>query len=294
MSNQLKTILLLGSLSALLIAIGGAMGPDFLGYAVVSAAVMNLGAYFFSDRIVLASSGAREVTVEQAPELHAMVAELADQAGIPKPRVYIVPEAQPNAFATGRSPQHAVVAVTEGILQLLDARELRGVLAHELSHVKNRDVLISSIAATVAAAVSYIARVAGFFGGERRDREGPGGLESLLLLLVAPIAATLIQFGVSRSREFEADRSGAALSGDPEALARALEKLEGGAQAMPAQVQPAMASLFIVNPFGAVRSVARLFSTHPSTEERVRRLRAMETEVPAPGAAWSSSAPTHL
>ncbi len=290
MSNQLKTILLLGSLSALLIAIGGAMGPDFLGYAVVSAAVLNLGAYFFSDKIVLATSGAQEVTEAQAPELHAMVADLAQQAGIPKPRVYIIPEAQPNAFATGRSPKQGVVAVTEGILQLLDARELRGVLAHELSHVKNRDVLISSIAATVAAAVSYIAHVAGFFGGARRDREGPGGLESLLLLLVAPIAATLIQFGISRSREFEADRSGAALSGDPEALARALEKLESGARAMPAQVEPAMASLFIVNPFGAVRSVARLFSTHPSTEERVRRLRAMEG---APGGpTWSSRAAT--
>ncbi len=290
MSNQLKTILLLGSLSALLIAIGGAMGPDFLGYAVVSAAVMNLGAYFFSDKIVLATSGAQEVTEAQAPELHAMVADLAHKAGIPKPRVYIIPEAQPNAFATGRSPKLGVVAVTEGILQLLDARELRGVLAHELSHVKNRDVLISSIAATVAAAVSYIAHLAGFFGGGRRDGAGPSALQSLLLLLVAPIAATLIQFGISRSREFEADRSGAALSGDPEALARALEKLESGARARPAQVEPAMASLFIVNPFGAVRSVARLFSTHPSTEERVRRLRAMEG---APGGTtWSSRAAT--
>ena len=293
MSNQVKTLLLLGALSALLIAIGGAMGPDFLTYAVVVAAVMNLGAYFFSDRIVLASQHAQEVRAEQAPELHALVAELAQEAGIPKPRVYIIPEGQPNAFATGRSPKHGVVAVTEGILQLLDERELRAVLAHELSHVKNRDVLISSIAATVAAAVSYIAHLAGFFGGSRRDGQGPGALESLLLLLVAPVAATLIQFGISRSREFEADHSGATLSHDPEALARALEKLEAGVRAVPAQVQPAMASLFIVNPFGAMRNVARLFSTHPSTEERVRRLRAMES---TPGFAppWSSSAPTQL
>jgi heat shock protein HtpX len=292
MSNQLKTILLLGSLSALLIAIGGAMGPNFLGYAVLAAAAMNLGSYFFSDKIVLASQRAQEVTAAQAPELHAIMEELSAKAGIPKPRVYLIPQAQPNAFATGRSPKVGVVAVTQGILQLLDARELRGVLAHELSHVKNRDVLISSIAATVAAAVSYIAHVAGFFGGsQRRNGQGPNPLQSLLLLLVAPVAATLIQFGVSRSREFEADKSGAALSGDPEALAQALLKLDAGARAIPAQVEPAMASLFIVNPFGAVRNVARLFSTHPSTEERVRRLRAMEAPGVAEAPGWSSAAP---
>ncbi len=294
MSNQLKTILLLGALSALLIAIGGAMGPDFLTYAVVGAAVMNLGAYFFSDKIVLATQRAQEVTAAQAPELHAIVEELSARTGIPKPPVFTIPQAQPNAFATGRSPKVGVVAVTEGILQLLDARELRGVLAHELSHVRNRDVLISSIAATVAAAVTYAARVAGFFGGSRRNGEGPSGLQSLVLLLVAPVAATLIQFGISRSREFEADKSGAALSGDPEALARALEKLEAGARALPAQVEPAMASLFIVNPFGAVRGVARLFSTHPSTEERVRRLRAMEVPEAGPVSGWRSSAPGAL
>jgi heat shock protein HtpX len=294
MSNQLKTILLLGALSALLVAIGGAMGPDFLTYAVVGAAAMNLGAYFFSDRIVLATQHAEEVTAEQAPELHAIVEELSARAGIPKPRVYVIPQAQPNAFATGRSPKVGVVAVTQGILQQLDARELRGVLAHELSHVKNRDVLISSIAATVAAAVSYVAHVAGFFGGSRRDGQGGNPLQSLLLLLVAPVAATLIQFGISRSREFEADKSGAALSGDPEALARALEKLEASARALPAQVEPAMASLYIVNPLGAVRNVARLFSTHPSTEERVRRLRAMEVTEAHPMEGWSSRAPGTL
>lgn len=292
MSNQLKTIVLLGALSAILIAIGGAMGPDFLTYAVVMAAVMNLGAYFFSDKIVLASQRAQEVTPEQAPELHAIVDELSQKADIPKPRVYLIPQPQPNAFATGRSPKVGAVAVTEGILQLLDARELRGVLAHELSHVKNRDVLISSIAATISAAVSYVAHVVGFFGGRRDGGRGPSAAQSLLLLLVAPIAATLIQFGVSRSREFEADKSGAALSGDPEALAQALLKLDAGARAIPAQVEPAMASLFIVNPFGAVRNVTRLFSTHPSTEERVRRLRAMEAQpLTETTRGWSSSAP---
>jgi heat shock protein HtpX len=293
MGNQLKTIVLLGALSALLIALGGAMGPDFLTGSVVMAAVMNLGAYFFSDRIVLAMQHAEEVTPAQAPELHHIVEELSERAGIPKPRVYVIPQAQPNAFATGRNPSNGVVAVTEGIVQLLDARELRGVLAHELSHVKNRDILISSIAATVAAAVTYAAHLAGFLGVSRRDGQGdgPNALQSLLLVLVAPIAATLIQLGISRSREFEADRSGALLTGDPEALARALEKLDAGAHAIPAQVEPATASLFIVNPFGGVRNVFRLFSTHPSTEERVRRLRAMEVSGPGPVAGWSSRAP---
>ncbi|HXX31706.1 MAG TPA: zinc metalloprotease HtpX [Myxococcaceae bacterium] len=290
MTNQIKTIVLLGALSALLIAIGGALGPDFLTGAVVMAAVMNLGAYFFSDRIVLALQRAEEVAPEQAPELHAIVGELSRRAGIPEPRVYVIPQAQPNAFATGRNPDHAVVAVTEGIVRLLDARELRGVLAHELAHVRNRDILISSIAATVAAAVSYVAHVAGFLGVSSRDDDGPHPLQSLLLVLVAPIAATLIQLGVSRSREFEADRSGAALSGDPEALARALEKLEAGARAIPAQVEPATASLFIVNPFGGVRTVLRWFSTHPSTEERVRRLRAMADESRGGAPGWSRGA----
>ena len=295
MTTPIKTIVLLGALSALLIAIGGAMGSDFLTGAVVMAAVLNLGAYFFSDRIVLAMQRAEEVTPEQAPELHAIVAELSQRAGMPKPRVYVMPQAQPNAFATGRNPEHAVVAVTEGIVRALDARELRGVLAHELSHVKNRDILISSIAATIAAAVTYVARVAGFLGGgTRRDGEGPSPLQSLLLVLVAPIAATLIQLGVSRSREYEADRAGAELCGDPESLARALEKLEAGAHAIPARVEPTTASLFIVNPFGGIRNVFRLFSTHPPTEERVRRLRAMATGGTGRTAGWSSGAPARF
>jgi heat shock protein HtpX len=276
MANQLKTLLLLGALSTLLIAIGGAMGPDFLLGAVVLAAAVNLGAYYFSDSIVLRLQQAQEVAPERAPELHRMVEELSARAGLPKPRVYVVPQAQPNAFATGRDAQHAAVAVTEGIVQLLEPRELRGVLAHELAHVKSRDVLIASVAATVAAAISYVAHLGGLLGaGSRRDGQGQNPAQLLLLVLVAPLAATVIQLGISRSREFEADRMGAQLAGDPEALTRALEKLEVGARAMPAEVEPATASLYIVNPFGGMRSVLRLFATHPSTAERVRRLRTM-------------------
>ncbi|HSP18848.1 MAG TPA: M48 family metalloprotease [Myxococcaceae bacterium] len=200
------------------------------------------------------------------------------RAGIPKPRLYLIPEAQPNAFATGRNPEHAVVAVTSGLLELLDRRELRGVLAHELAHVKNRDILVSSIAATVAAAVTYVAHVVGFFGGASSDEDGPSPLQALALAIVAPLAATLIQLGISRSREYGADRTGAEISGDPDALARALEKLEQAAHAVPVPMQPATASLFIVNPFSATEGVLNLFSTHPSMRERVRRLRAMQDQ----------------
>jgi heat shock protein HtpX len=205
-----------------------------------------------------------------------MVEELAVRAAIPKPRVYLLPQMQPNAFATGRNPEHAVVAVTSGLLQLLERRELRGVLAHELGHVKNRDILVSSIAATVAAAITYLAHAVGFFGATSADDEGPSPAQALLLALVAPIAATLIQLGISRSREYGADRTGAEISGDPEALARALEKLEQGAHAVPAPMQPSTASLFIVNPFSGTEGVLNLFSTHPSMRERIRRLRAMQ------------------
>jgi heat shock protein HtpX len=273
--NQLKTVLLLGILSAILVGIGGLIGPNALGFSLLLAVVMNVGAYFFSDRIVLAMHHAQEIPPAQAPELHAIVEELAQQAGIPKPRVYLIPEQQPNAFATGRNPEHAVVAVTSGIMQILDARELRGVLAHELSHVKNRDILVSSIAATVAAAITYLAHAATFFGLGGRDDEGPSPAQALLLALVAPIAATLVQLSISRSREYGADETGAHLSGDPEALARALEKLDQAAHAIPAAMEPATASLFIVNPFSARRSVLSLFSTHPDMAERIRRLRAM-------------------
>ena len=280
MRNQLKTILLLGALSALVIGIGGAVAPRYIPVFAGLALVMNLGAYFFSDRIVLAMHHTREIDPAEAPELHGMVAELAQRAGIPMPRVYLIPEAQPNAFATGRNPAHAVVAVTQGILGLLSARELRGVLAHEIAHVKNRDILVSSIAAALASLVTYIAHAFGYLGFHvQDDEEHHGSLAgSLLLALVAPIAATLIQLGISRSREYLADESGARLGGDPEALANALIKLEHGAATIPAEAQPGTASLFIVNPL-AGGSLMQLFSTHPSIHERVERLLGMAEEM---------------
>ena len=239
---------------------------------------MNLGAYFFSDRLVLAMYHAREVSEHEAPELHAMVSELADAAGIPPPRVYIVPDHQPNAFATGRNPQHGVVAVTEGLLELLDARELRGVIAHELSHIKNRDVLVSTVAAILASAISTVANVLSFgamFGGHDSE-DGPSPLAALAMIIVAPFAALLIQLAISRSREFHADETGARISGDPEALARALLKLHGAARVIPPEVaRPGTASLMIMNPFEGLERVTRWFSTHPSVEERVERLRAL-------------------
>jgi heat shock protein HtpX len=275
MKNRLKTLLLLGALSGVLIALGGALGGGFLHASLVMAALLNLGAWFFSDRIVLATSRARELAPEEAPGVHRMVAELAQAAGIPKPRVYWMPDPQPNAFATGRSPEKSVVAVTAGILRMLDERELRAVLAHEISHVRNRDVLVSSIAATLAAAVTWLAHLAGWFGSSRHDEHGASPAQALLLALTAPIAAVLLQLGISRSREYLADQSGAGLSGDPEALASALEKLEAGAARLRSHADPATASLFIVNPFAGAGGVLSLFSTHPPIAERVRRLRAM-------------------
>jgi heat shock protein HtpX len=280
MANQLKTIFLLGVLSALLISIGWALGPGYVYGFTALALVVNLGAYFFSDRIVLKLHGAQEVTPEQAPALHRLVEELARQARIPQPRVCIMPDEQPNAFATGRNPKHGVVAVTAGIMQLLSERELRGVLAHEIAHIKNRDILVSSIAAVIAAAVGYIANAlsfAVFFGGNQdNEEEGSAGAGGLLMMFIAPLLATLIQLGISRAREYMADETGAHISGDPEALARALEKLEHGVAMIPAATaQPATASLFIVNPLTGGSRLLNLFSTHPSMDERIRRLRAM-------------------
>jgi len=280
MKNQLKTILLLGALSAILVGIGGALGPTYLYVFAALSLAMNLGAYFFSDRIVLAMHHAREVSPAEAPELHRMVDDLSRRAGIPKPRVYILPDDQPNAFATGRNPAHGVVAVTEGILDLLDARELRGVLAHELGHIKNRDVLLSSIAAAAASLITYAAHAAGFaalFGGGSQDEdEGSSAAGGLLLAIVAPFAATLIQLGISRSREYMADETGARIAGDTEGLARALLKLEQAAHVVPPGApQPSTASLFIVNPLAGGASLMKLFSTHPPIEERVARLRAL-------------------
>jgi heat shock protein HtpX len=281
MKNQLKTILLLGALSALLVGIGGALGPGWLYGSIAMAALLNLGAYFFSDKLVLSIHRARAIEPHEAPWLHVMVEELAGRAGIPKPRLYVIPDAQPNAFATGRNPDHAAVAVTEGILGLLDRRELRGVLAHELAHVKNRDVLVATIAAAISGAVTYIAHAlsfAAFFGGGGAgdgDEEGSPAA-GLAIALVAPIAATLIQLGVSRSREYLADETAARLTGDPEALARALAKLTRGAELVPGNAAPATASLFIVNPLSGGGSVLQLFSTHPPIQDRISRLMAMK------------------
>jgi heat shock protein HtpX len=267
-------------LSTVWIAIGGMLGQQSLVVFTAIALVMNFVAYFWSDKIVLRMQHAREVDERQAPRLHTMVAELAARAGIPKPRIYIVPEAQPNAFATGRNPEHAAVAVTEGIMDILNQRELRGVLAHELAHIKNRDILIATVAAAIATAVTYIANIvqwgAIFGGAHGDDDEGQSPLAALALAIVAPLAATLIQLAISRSREYEADRTGAQISGDPAALANALEKLHFGAQRIAALPVPATASLFIVNPFSGQGGITSWFSTHPPMEERIRRLMLLE------------------
>jgi heat shock protein HtpX len=282
--NQLKTVLLLGALSALVIGLGGLVAPGHLYLFGALALLMNLGAYFFSDRLVLRMHRASEVSPAQAPELHAMVAELAARAGIPRPRLFVIPDEQPNAFATGRNPAHGVVAVTQGIAQLLDRRELRGVLAHEIAHIQHRDILLSSLAAAAASLVTWVAHALSFgalFGGaSSEDEEHGGAAGGLLVALVAPLAATLIQLGISRSREYMADATGAELARDPEALASALLKLDRASELIPAAVNanPATASLFIVNPFGpagAAEAIARWFSTHPRTADRVARLRAM-------------------
>ncbi len=278
MKNQLKTIVLLGVLSAILVAVGGSLGPQWLWGATALAFAMNLFAYFFSDRLVLRMSGAREVTPAEAPALHRMVDELSAAAGIPKPRVCLIDQPYANAFATGRNPQRAAVAVTTGLLSILDERELRGVLAHELGHVVNRDILVATVAAGLAAAVGNLAHVVAFSGllGQRDEEEQGSGAGGLLFLFLGPIAATLVQLGISRSREYLADETGARLSGDPLSLASALEKLEAAAGIVPAaQAEPAAASLFIVNPFGRVGGLVGLFSTHPPAQERIRRLREM-------------------
>jgi heat shock protein HtpX len=281
MTNTLKTTALLATLTALLIVIGGFLGGRggmllFFGLAIV----MNLGAYWFSGDIALRMAGAHEVGEDQAPELHQLVAELATYARLPKPRVAIIDSPSPNAFATGRDANHAVVAVTTGILGILSRDELAGVLAHELGHVRNRDILISSIAATIAGAITMLAHAAqwamifGGFGGGRDD-EDRNPFAALLMIVVAPIAATLIQLAISRSREYAADETGARLHGNPESLARALEKLELATSVRPLPVNPSVAHMFIVNPLKGV-NFAGLFSTHPPIEERIRRLRAMQ------------------
>ncbi len=279
MSNMFKTALLLAVLTAMLIVIGGAIGgQQGMLVAFVLALAMNFFSYWFSDRIVLTMYGARPIDEAQAPGLYAIVRRLATRAGIPMPRVYLIPTETPNAFATGRSPQHAAVAVTEGILRLLDEEELEGVLAHELAHVANRDVLISTIAATLAGAITYLAHMAqwaAIFGGRQDDEEGGvNPVAAMLMAVLAPLAAMLVQLAVSRSREYQADASGAAYTRKPWGLAKALEKLQMAQHALPMQANPATAHLFIVNPLSG-RALMNLFSTHPPIEERIARLRAM-------------------
>lgn len=274
--NYLKTAVLLAVLSALLLLIGRVLaGPTGLTVALFLAVAMNMGAYFFSDKLALRAAGARPVSEADFPELYQIVAGLAQRANIPMPRLYVSPSPQPNAFATGRSPNHAAVAVTQGILPILNRAELEAVLAHELSHVRNRDILISSVAATIGAAITYIAQFAIFFGGGD-DEEGGNPLIALLMFLLAPIAAMIVQMAISRSREFGADASGAELIHDPLALASALQKIEAYARGAmvrgrPATTNPATAPLYISNPLRGA-GVVKLFSTHPPTAERVQRL----------------------
>ena len=282
MFNWVKTAVLMAAITALFGVLGAVLGGRqgmmlALGFALLS----NFFAYWFSDKLVLRMYNAQEVDETTAPQFYNMVRELAERAQLPMPRVYLIQEEAPNAFATGRNPQHAAVAATTGILRVLSARELRGVMAHELAHVKHRDILISTISATMAGAISALANFAMFFGG--RDSEGrpANPIASILVALLAPLAAALIQMAISRAREFEADRGGAQISGDPQALASALDKIHRYAQGIPletAERHPETAQMMIMNPLSA-GGLRGLFSTHPATEERVQRLRAM-----APGA----------
>ena len=280
MSNIFKTGLLLAVLTAMLVLIGGAIGgQQGMAVAFVMALLMNFASYWFSDRIVLAMYGARPVDEAAAPGLHAIVRRLTTRAGLPMPRVYLLPEDTPNAFATGRDPRHAAVAVTEGIMRVLDADELEGVLAHELAHVKNRDVLISTIAATLAGAITYLAHMAqwaAMFGGRSGDDDerGSNPVGLVLMAVLAPIAAMLVQLAVSRAREFAADATGARIAGRTAGLAQALGKLQLANQAAPMAANPSTAHLFIVNPLSG-SALLRLFSTHPPLEERIARLRGL-------------------
>ena len=278
MFNLLKTAVLMAAITALFMAIGAFVGGrQGMMLALMVAIGLNFFSYWFSDKLVLKMYNAREVDASSAPQFYSMIAELAQKAGLPMPRVYVIEEAAPNAFATGRNPEHAAVAATTGIMQVLSANELRAVMAHELTHVAHRDILISTISATMAGAISMLANFAVFFGG--RDSEGrpANPIAGLAVALLAPLAASLIQLAISRAREFEADRGGAELSGDPRSLASALEKIQAYARGTPllaAERNPQTAQMMIVNPLHG-GGVASLFSTHPSTEERVARLLAM-------------------
>jgi heat shock protein HtpX len=274
MANGVKTALLLGLLSGMLLLIGDLLGgSNGIMIAFVIAAVMNLGSYWFSDKIVLRMYHAQQVG--PGHPLYQITARLAQQGGLPIPKVYIIPDASPNAFATGRNPEHAAVAATQGIMQVLSERELEGVIAHELAHVKHRDILISSVAATIAAAIMMAARMAmyaGMFGGHRDDREGGSNPIALLaMVILAPFAAMLIQAAISRSREFAADAGGARIAGNPYGLADALRKIEAAVKRVPLDANPATAHMFIVKPFSG-QGLMSLFSTHPPTEERIQAL----------------------
>jgi heat shock protein HtpX len=280
--NRIKTVFFLGLMSALLLGIGQLLG-GFKGLTIglAFALLMNVGSYWFSDKLVLKMYRAKKVTKSQAPGLHKMIKEIADKAELPMPKVYLVPSASPNAFATGRNPSHAAVAVTQGILNLLNKEELRGVLAHEMAHIKNRDILITTIAATIAAVISYVAFIArwgaifGGFGG--RDNQGGGNiLQFLVLAILAPITATIVQLALSRAREYQADKTGANLIQDSKSLASALDKLHAGTASCPMRMGNAQTGgLFIVNPFSA-KGLVGLFSTHPPAGERCKRLRQMK------------------
>ncbi len=276
--NTLKTGFLMILMTAIIVGVGMLFGRGYGAvYAFIIAMVMNLGSYWFSDKIVLTMYGAQPVTEAEAPGLYSLVGRLATQAGLPMPKLYVVPNEMPNAFATGRNPQHAAVAVTQGLMRILDQNEVEGVIAHELAHVKNRDILIGTIAATMAGAIMMLAqfaRIAMIFGGYGgRDRER-GGLEMLVAIIVAPIAAMMVQLAISRSREYQADATGAQISGRPMGLANALLKLEHASQYVPSSASPATAHMFIVNPLNG-RGMMSLFSTHPPIQDRVQRLEAI-------------------
>jgi heat shock protein HtpX len=276
-SATLRTTVLLATLTGLLVGIGYLVGgPQIALLFLIGALFFNLIQFWFSDKIALRMAGAKPVTEEEAPKLYEMVRELTTRAGLPMPRLYVIPQQQPNAFATGRNPNHSAVAVTQGILELLNDDELKGVLAHELTHIQHRDILVTTIAASIGGAITYLAYMMLWFGG---DDESPLSLvASLAMVLLAPIAAALIQLAVSRQREFSADAGGAEISGNPESLASALLRLEGGAEAAPMQVNQATEPLYIVKPFSG-GGIAGLFSTHPPIEERVRRLRQMRPAI---------------
>jgi heat shock protein HtpX len=284
--NQFKIAALLGLLSAILITIsywvlGGAGGAMF---GIVLAAVMNLGSWYYSDRIALAAYRAQPISAGDAPRLYRIVGRLCDRAGLPMPAVYVIPTNAANAFATGRDPQHAAVAVTQGIMKLLPEDELEAVIAHELSHINNRDTLTQAVAATIAGAISFLAQMLGyslwFFGGSRDEGGGSNIIGVLATIILAPIAATIIQMGISRTREFSADAGAARLTGNPRALARALQRLQASVKQMPMESNPAFEPLLIMNPL-AGDWMKNLFSTHPSTEDRIQKLLSLERELPS-------------